>query len=76
MTHLSKSLAVFCVLSRPKRDGAARHGGRSQNQAMARAENAPWNIGKYQVAVGQNQWYHFGVGEFTTHFRTYFSWIG
>ena len=25
----------------------------------------------------QNQWYHFGVGEFTTHFRTYFSgWIG
>ena len=26
--------------------------------------------------VGQNQWYPFGVGEFTTHFRTYFSgWI-
>ena len=25
------------------------------------------------VAAGQNQWYHFGVGEFTTHFRTYFS---
>ena len=26
--------------------------------------------------AGQNQWYHFGVGEFTTHFRTYFSgWI-
>ena len=25
------------------------------------------------MAVGQNQWYHFGVGEFTTHFRTYFS---
>ena len=26
---------------------------------------------------GRNQWYHFGVGEFTTHFRTYFSgWIG
>ena len=25
------------------------------------------------LAVGQNQWYHFGVGEFTTHFRTYFS---
>ena len=24
------------------------------------------------MAVGQNQWYHFGVGEFTTHFRTYF----
>ena len=24
----------------------------------------------------QNQWHHFGVGEFTTHFRTYFSgWI-
>ena len=21
----------------------------------------------------QNQWYHFGVGEFTPHFRTYFS---
>ena len=20
------------------------------------------------MAVGQNQWYHFGVGEFTTHF--------
>ena len=28
------------------------------------------------IAVGQIQWYHFGVGEFTTHFRTYFSgWI-
>ena len=25
------------------------------------------------MAVGQNQWYHFGVGEFTTHFRTYSS---
>ena len=25
------------------------------------------------MAVGQIQWYHFGVGEFTTHFRTYFS---
>ena len=24
------------------------------------------------MAVGQHQWYHFGVGEFTTHFRTYF----
>ena len=22
---------------------------------------------------GSNQWYHFGVGKFTTHFRTYFS---
>ena len=21
------------------------------------------------MAVGQNQWYRFGVGEFTTHFR-------
>ena len=20
------------------------------------------------MAVGQHQWYHFGVGEFTTHF--------
>ena len=29
------------------------------------------------MAVGQNQWYHFGVGEFTTHFRNDFSgWIG
>ena len=25
------------------------------------------------MAVGQNQWYHFGVGEFTTRVRTYFS---
>ena len=25
------------------------------------------------LAVAQTQWYHFGVGEFTTHFRTYFS---
>ena len=25
------------------------------------------------MAVGPNQWCHFGVGEFTTHFRTYFS---
>ena len=25
----------------------------------------------------QHQWYHFQVGEFTTHFRTYFAgWIG
>ena len=23
--------------------------------------------------MGQNQWYHIGVGEFTTHFRSYFS---
>ena len=30
------------------------------------------------MAVGQNQWDPiFGVGEFTTHFRTYLSgWIG
>ena len=29
------------------------------------------------LAMVQNQWYHVGVGEFTTHFRTYFSgWIG
>ena len=29
------------------------------------------------MAVGQHQCYHFGVGEFTTHFRTYVSgWIG
>ena len=28
------------------------------------------------LAVGQNQWYHFGVGEFTTQFRTDLSgWI-
>ena len=26
--------------------------------------------------MGQNQWYHFGAGEFTTHFGSYFSgWI-
>ena len=25
------------------------------------------------VAGGQSQWYRFGVGEFTTHFRAYFS---
>ena len=25
------------------------------------------------AAVDQNQWYQFGIGEFTTHFRTYFS---
>ena len=30
-----------------------------------------------QMFVGQNQWSHVGVGEFTTHFRTYLSgWIG
>ena len=29
------------------------------------------------MAVGQNPWLHFGVGEFTTRFRTYLSgWIG
>ena len=28
------------------------------------------------VGCGSNHWYHSGVGEFTTHFRTYFSgWI-
>ena len=26
-----------------------------------------------EMAVGQNQWYHFGVCEFAAHFRTYFS---
>ena len=25
------------------------------------------------MAVGQNEWYHVGVGEFTTHLRSYFS---
>ena len=24
-----------------------------------------------EVAVGQNRWYHFGVGEFTTHFSLF-----
>ena len=29
------------------------------------------------MAMVQNQWCHFGIGEFTTHFRTYFGgWIG
>ena len=28
---------------------------------------------KNNVAVGQHCWYHFGIGEFTTHFRTDFS---
>ena len=29
------------------------------------------------LAMIQNQWYHFGIGEFTTHFGTYCSgWIG
>ena len=33
--------------------------------------------GRLYLAVGQNQRHHFGVGEFTSHFRTYFSgWIG
>ena len=33
-------------------------------------------VASLYMAVGQNQWYHFGVGEFTTHFRTYLSgWI-
>ena len=33
----------------------------------------PFSMGKVEMAVGQNQWQHFGVGEFTTHVRTYFS---
>ena len=38
---------------------------------------SPGPVEENELAVGQNQWYHFGVGEFTTHFRTYFSgWIG
>ena len=37
----------------------------------------PKETHKMNVALGQHQWYPFGVGEFTTHFRTYFSgWIG
>ena len=28
------------------------------------------------LAVGQNQWYHFGVGEFTTHFRLFGMFTG
>ena len=31
------------------------------------------HVWRYE-AVGQNQWHHFGVSGFTTHFRTYFSW--
>ena len=27
------------------------------------------------VAVGQNQWYHFGVGEFTTHRTDFRGWV-
>ena len=27
------------------------------------------------MAVGPNQRYHFGEGEFTTHFRTYFEGV-
>ena len=28
------------------------------------------------LAVGQNQWYHFGVGEFTTHFSLFYWGLG
>ena len=28
---------------------------------------------RVHMAVAQNQWYHFGVGEFTPDFRTYFN---
>ena len=32
---------------------------------------------RWNMAVGQNQWCHLGVGEFTTRFRSYSSgWIG
>ena len=35
-----------------------------------------WLAGQRANQAGQCPWYHFGVGEFTTHFRTYFSgWI-
>ena len=32
-----------------------------------------WQLGHSpaHLAVGQNQWYHFGVGEFTTHFSLF-----
>ena len=33
----------------------------------------PSNQSETDVAVGQHKWYHFGAGEFTTHFRTCFS---
>ena len=43
-------------------------------QAIWHAEGS---VPRIDLAVGQNQGYHLGVGEFTTHFRTYFSgWIG
>ena len=43
---------------------------------MGMAQNETEGVTQVLVHVstcqGQNQWYHFGVGEFTTHFRTYF----
>ena len=36
----------------------------------------PTCVNLAHIAVGKNKWYHSGVGECTTHFRTYFSgWI-
>ena len=35
--------------------------------------HAIWGLCWY-MAVGQNQWYHLGVGEFTTHFSL-FLWL-
>ena len=49
---------------------------KSYRRVIAQATNNLLGWRNTQVAVGQNQWYHFGVGEFITHFRTYFSgWI-
>ena len=48
--------------------------GRKATGRLATGHTGETNQGHFRdVALGQSQWYNFGVGEFTTHFKTYFS---
>ena len=46
------------------------HGGPHVAAAFVSVSKPKW------LWLSKPFWYHFGVGEFTTHFRTYSGWIG
>ena len=45
----------------------------SPKHPQAIEPSIPRGVPRSQLAVGRNQWYNFGVGEFTTHVSVYFS---
>ena len=61
---------AIAVLGQMRSEQAA---GTSSNTPPTR--NVRFHVSWWEgnLAVGQNQWYHSGVGEITTHFRTYLS---